>query len=86
MIRKKGGDIDLLVETNAPEAERYIQAVHAVISMQLSLGERKIDLVVAYLEGSPEDRKDTRPIVRIARQTGVRLDMGEPDRSESVRR
>ncbi len=71
--RKRGGDIDLLVETESPESERYVNAVRAITSMQLQLGERKIDLLVAYPEGSEQDRKDTRSIVRVARQTGICL-------------
>lgn len=76
---KKGGDIDLLVETEAPEAERYVKAIRAITDMQLRMGERKIDLVVAYPEGTPADAKDRRTIVRIARSMGVRLDTRGPD-------
>lgn len=71
---KRGGDIDLLVETLQPAESRYRKAAQAVASIQLLLGERKIDLVLAYPEGTEEDRKDSRPIVQVARQTGVPLE------------
>jgi|YNPBryBLVA2012_1023415.scaffolds.fasta_scaffold03401_7 predicted nucleotidyltransferase len=71
---KRGGDIDLLVETLQPAESRYRKAAQAVASIQLLLGERKIDLVLAYPEGSEEDRMDNRSIVQVARQTGIPLE------------
>ncbi|GAB4222667.1 MAG: hypothetical protein Kow009_14550 [Spirochaetales bacterium] len=70
---KRGGDIDLLVETTENEQARYVHAAQAVADIQLSLGEQKIDLVVAYPEDTKEDRKDPRTVVRVARETGIVL-------------
>lgn len=70
---KRGGDIDLLVET--PEAGRiaFLHQVEAVSDIQFALGDRKIDMILAHPEGSEEDLLDVRPVVRISRATGIAL-------------
>ena len=64
---KKGGDIDLLVH---PAAEAMNDVLMRKIDMKIQIeqliGEQKIDIVV-------EAPLDERPIVKIARDTGVRL-------------
>jgi len=66
---RRGGDIDLLVETGEAEKDAFQHKLEAITDMQLALGERKIDLVTA----PPEGVLDPRPIVRIARETGIAL-------------
>ena len=67
---KKGGDIDLLVRplpdpaAHAPAV--FTQKIKMLTLLERLLGERKIDLVV-------EQAHDTRAIVSVAHQTGIRL-------------
>jgi predicted nucleotidyltransferase len=67
--RKRGGDIDLLVESLQPEAESVRLALQAIGRIQRAIGEQKIDLVVT--DGSPE--KEGLLIIKNARQQGVPL-------------
>jgi predicted nucleotidyltransferase len=63
----KGGDIDLLVETETPLANRAAAAARLAGELQLALGDQKIDLIVV------DPHTPARPICRIARETGVLL-------------
>lgn len=71
---KRGGDIDLLVQPAANGGETDEDPATATLTRKLrllgllerQLGERRIDVII-------EAPGDTRPIVRIARATGVRL-------------
>jgi uncharacterized protein len=71
--KKRGGDIDILVESDEPIEAGVLHKLEALSDMHLRLGERKIDFVLARSAGSKEDRSDGRKIVRIARKTGVTL-------------
>lgn len=64
---QKGGDIDLLVETDAalPNRAQAICKIYAAIIM--ALGERKVDVLLK--DGQTSDA----PIFQIARRTGVQL-------------
>ena len=63
----RGGDIDLLVRPGRNAVDQpFHRRVRFLARLERSLGERKIDVVV---ESPPDDR----PIVRVARATGVRL-------------
>jgi predicted nucleotidyltransferase len=70
---KRGGDIDILVESDEPIEDGVLHKLEALSDMHLRLGERKIDFVLARSAESEEDRRDERKIVRIARETGVTL-------------
>ena len=65
---KKGGDIDLFIE-----ADEVIESVKKKITLmsklQLKLGDRKIDIVTA----DRNDRENVPLVVRIARETGIKL-------------
>jgi len=65
--RRRGGDIDLLVRpaqaARAPDLKRKVRFLG---KLERSLGERRVDLLI-------ETAGDRRPIVRLARETGVRL-------------
>ena len=65
--RKRGGDIDLLVQTRALSADAALRRKIRMLGLLESrLGQRKIDLVI-------EQPGDARPIVRVAHETGVAL-------------
>ncbi|PKY10191.1 DNA polymerase beta [Acidithiobacillus marinus] len=64
---KRGGDIDLLIQVDKLSAENGLMAkIRFLGKLEKTLGERKIDVVI-------ENPGDTRPIVRVAHHTGVRL-------------
>lgn len=64
---KLGGDIDLLVRPAATHiSSSLISKVRFLNKLEALLGARKVDVVV-------EDADDTRPIVRVAHETGVLL-------------
>ena len=64
---KRGGDIDLLVIPPPLGAEdRLLRKIRLLTELERRLGERKVDVVV-------EAEGDDRPIVRIAHETGIRL-------------
>lgn len=64
---KKGGDIDLLFETEHPIQNRATTMGDLYVSLIRKLGDRKIDILL----------KDTAtpaaPVLTIARQTGIQL-------------
>jgi predicted nucleotidyltransferase len=64
---KKGGDIDLLFETDQPVSNRAttIGAIYAALIRQL--GDRKIDILLKDSATPPA------PVLDIARQTGIPL-------------
>lgn len=62
---KLGGDIDLLVRP--PDQDHPLRRkLRFLALLEKALGERKIDVVI-------EQPHDARPIVRVARETGVSL-------------
>ncbi|MHB1678516.1 MAG: nucleotidyltransferase domain-containing protein [Sulfuriferula sp.] len=66
---KKGGDIDLYIETEIQDPDELVAAkLRFLLELHKKLGEQKIDVVIrraAYTEDLP--------IYRIAKETGVRL-------------
>ena len=65
---KRGGDIDLLVETDLSLEEMFIKKITTLGQLQRALGEQKIDLLTA-----PIDTENVPEVVEIARKQGVRL-------------
>jgi predicted nucleotidyltransferase len=66
---KKGGDIDLLIETGQTDVAAIVRAELALLAkLQLKLGEQKIDLLVDY-----PTRGYIPPIISVAKQTGIPL-------------
>lgn len=64
---KRGGDVDLLMSPVTLDAgQQLLHKIRFLARLERRLGERKVDVVI-------EAPGDTRPIVRIAHQTGVRL-------------
>jgi len=66
---KKGGDIDLYVETNMQGAELLRAKLKTMSDIQRTIGDRKIDIVTA----SPDLSTDVPLIVSKAREQGIRL-------------
>lgn len=66
---RRGGDIDLFIETDEPLAFAFVHKLEAITDIQFRLGDRKIDLVL----GRPSNIADDRPIVRSAREHGIQL-------------
>lgn len=65
----RGGDIDLLIETNLTDADQIARAHTRFLSyVYTRLGEQKIDLLIDF----PTRRQQT-PIYEIARTQGVLL-------------
>lgn len=44
---RRGGDIDLYVDTPLPSAEANLAKLSAIADIQVAIGERKIDLVIS---------------------------------------
>ena len=63
----RGGDIDLLVETERGLANRAAEASRLAAKLQLALGDQRIDVLII----DPTTR--LQPIHRAARETGVAL-------------
>ncbi len=65
----RGGDIDLLIETQITDPEEIVNAeIRFQVQVQQAIGEQKIDLLVDY-----PGRGEHPPIFAIAERTGVRL-------------
>lgn len=66
---KRGGDIDLYVETDLADSDQIFRSEMALlVDLNLNLGEQKIDLVVRRRGEAP-----SLPIHRVAKETGVLL-------------
>jgi predicted nucleotidyltransferase len=63
----RGGDIDLLVESDRPVAELARKRVQLVARLQLRLGDQPIDVLVSA-PGAPQG-----PVLEAALRRGVRL-------------
>lgn len=65
----RGGDIDLYIETESVTLnEAFNKKFEFVLSLNMRLGEQKIDIVLNVLT-----LKNEQPIYRIARETGIQL-------------
>ncbi|MEW5755433.1 MAG: nucleotidyltransferase domain-containing protein [Pseudomonadota bacterium] len=63
----KGGDVDLLVESNKPIPDSLAKTLTMTARLQLRLGDQKID-VVAH-----DPQMDVEPIYQHAKNSGVRI-------------
>lgn len=64
---EKGGDIDLLVETDQRLPNRVASACRLASELQMQLGDQRIDVIVI------DTATQEQPIHQVARQTGVML-------------
>lgn len=65
--RRKGGDIDLMVEVEGEAAADLGKEIRLKVVLEEALGERRVDLIV-HRAGEPEG-----PFVRIAKREGAVL-------------
>jgi predicted nucleotidyltransferase len=66
---RRGGDIDLLIETSLTDPEAIVSAhLGFLVDVYARLGERKIDVLIDY-----PGRQIKNPIYDIAREQGVLL-------------
>jgi predicted nucleotidyltransferase len=66
---KRGGDIDLLIETDNQDVSKLVQAeIKLSTQLQLKLGEQRINILIDY-----PTRLNRPPIFEIAKQTGILL-------------
>lgn len=66
---KRGGDIDLLIETDQVDVNALTRAeISFLTKLQMKLGEQKIDVLLDY-----PSRKNHPAIFSIAKKTGVLL-------------
>lgn len=64
---RRGGDIDLLVHPGPEEMNNLLhKKIRLLGQLERALGERKINIVIEHYD-------DSRPIIRIAHQAGIRL-------------
>ena len=68
----KGGDIDLLCEIEGDASILLEKRSAFLIALQKKIGEQKIDFVLYR----PSEQPDL-PIAKIAKSTGVRIDMND---------
>ncbi|MDE2389203.1 MAG: nucleotidyltransferase domain-containing protein [Betaproteobacteria bacterium] len=66
-LDEKGGDIDILIETDQKLNDRVATACRLTSQLQIQLGDQKIDVIIV----DPETQEQ--PIHQVARQTGVML-------------
>ena len=64
---KWGGDLDLLIETDVPVANRAETLCRLYGALIMALGDRKLDILIK------DARTQEAPIHKIARRTGIRL-------------
>ena len=65
---KRGGDIDLLIESSLPVEEAERAKIRTIADIQLALGDQKIDIVV-----TPGPARDNRRVVAEAYAHGSPL-------------
>jgi uncharacterized protein len=64
---KKGGDIDLFIETKEDSATAFKKKLLFLVRLKQRIGDRKIDLVVKGEDST------SKPIYRLARKKGIEL-------------
>jgi len=65
--RKKGGDIDLLIQANMADIMQAMRLkIQLLMLLEQGLGEQKVDVLLQMPD-------DNRPIIQIAQQTGILL-------------
>ena len=66
---KRGGDIDLYVETDEPDLAVILDAKYDFLAkLKQRIGDQRIDVVVNF-----PTRRQRPPIIDIAKRTGIRL-------------
>jgi len=66
---KRGGDIDLYIETDECDAACVLDAKYDFLAkLKRRIGDQRVDVVVSF-----PSRQQIPPIIEVARRTGVRL-------------
>jgi len=66
---KRGGDIDLYIETNESNVAWVLDAKYDFLAkLKRRIGDQRVDVVVNF-----PSRQQTPPVIDVARRTGVRL-------------
>lgn|SRR5690554_3206098 len=65
--KRRGGDIDLLVETPGPLENPFRESIGLETDLQIALGDQKIDILIA------QPNAPSTPMQRIARNSGIEL-------------
>jgi len=68
---RRGGDIDLLVETALPESRALHAKIGAITDIQLAIGDQKIDMITCNPQASGTAEQPL--IIQNARREGVPL-------------
>ncbi|RZD18234.1 MAG: nucleotidyltransferase domain-containing protein [Candidatus Acididesulfobacter diazotrophicus] len=66
--KKRGGDIDIYIETDKPLCEIFDLKISFMVDLKNELGDQKIDAVIKSLRSDKNI-----PIYEIAKKTGVAL-------------
>ncbi|MGC8555356.1 MAG: nucleotidyltransferase domain-containing protein [Candidatus Acidulodesulfobacterium sp.] len=66
--KKKGGDIDIYIETDKSLSEVFDLKINFIVDLKNKLGDQKIDVVIKNLHSDKN-----MPIYDIAKQTGIIL-------------
>lgn len=64
--KRRGGDIDLLVEVLDPVENKPVEAARFAAALQWQLGDQKIDVII-------DDGRNHQPVHEVARREGKRL-------------
>ena len=68
-VNKKGGDIDLYIETNITDLKKLANIkIKFLVDIKIQIGEQKIDVIL-----NPLHAKQNLPIYTEAKTTGVKL-------------
>jgi predicted nucleotidyltransferase len=66
---KRGGDIDLYIETDEGDGARIVEAKYDFLAkLKRRIGDQRVDVVFSF-----PSRHQTPPIIQEAKRTGVRL-------------
>lgn len=67
--RKRGGDIDLFIETDDGDTTRVLDAQYDFLAkLKRRIGDQRVDVVVNF-----PSRQKIPPVIEVAKRTGVRL-------------
>jgi hypothetical protein len=66
---KRGGDVDLYIETDKGDTAGILDAKYDFLAkLKRRIGDQRVDAVVSF-----PSRKQTPPVIEVARRTGIRL-------------
>ena len=66
--KKRGGDIDIYIETDKPLSEIFDLKINFIVDLKNKLGDQKIDVLIKNFRS-----EENIPIYEIAKKTGIAL-------------